>query len=162
MAQDSPAGTGIPRSVLADDGKTYVDDPQIGNTASLLRRVPWWHIVWDNNTKKWRASSAAFENSDDGSPMSVRVRPLLEEMGLDLASVLADYPDFGLAEFPAGEARAKQQVVALQEVHDEPAHGAVAGKKTGGVKKHLGKKSEWCLPLSEAALAKAEQKRGPV
>lgn len=149
------------QSVKGDDGKTYVDDQDnIANADLLLRRIPPDWIVWDGNTGTWRPSSAAFQNHPSGSPMSVRVRPRLESIGLQVASVLADYPDFGLVEFETSKAREKKQVVALEEVAEEPAHGIVAGKKTGGVRNHLVKHSAWSMPLSEAALAKAELKRG--
>ncbi|MCK5798943.1 MAG: hypothetical protein KAI47_17245 [Deltaproteobacteria bacterium] len=162
MGQDPPSqDDAAPRSFLAEDNKTYIDDVEgIGDADLLLRRVPWWHIIWDQNTERWRPSSAAFENNPkDGSPMSVRMGPLLESMGFSLASVLDDYPDFGLVEFPAGEARTKNQVVAFDALENEPAHAVVAGRKTGGVKKHLMKSSRWSMPLSEAALAKARDKR---
>lgn len=151
------------RSIIADDDETYVDDANIDDGDLLLRRIPSWHIVWDKKDGgRWRPSSAAFENHPDGSPMSIRVRSLLEALGLALASVLTAYPDYGLVEFEAGEARSKKQVVARQEVPDEPGHGVVAGKKTGSTKKHLVRKSEWSLPLGAEALGKAEARRGPV
>jgi hypothetical protein len=163
MPGEEHPGIAAPRSVVADDGTTYVDDTKhIGDADLLLRRVPSWHIIWDENENRWRPTSAAFEDHPDGSPLSVRVRPLLERMGLALESVLAGLPDFGLVEFPAGTARAKDQIVALEEVEGEPAHAVVAGKKTRSVMKHLARSSKWSMPLSEAALAKAEEKRGPV
>ncbi len=161
MVHDDLPEPVVPRSFLADDGRTYVDDLEhIALTDLLLRRVPWWHIIWDGNEEAWRPSSAAFDNHDGGSPMSIRVRPRLEAMGLSPESVIAHFPDFGLVEFSAGEARAKEQVVAFEAVDEEPAHGVVAGKKTKGVRRHLVRVSAWSMPLSKAAIAKAIEKAG--
>jgi hypothetical protein len=49
----------------------YTDDTSIPDEAALWRRVPPWHLIFDENLGRIRPSKAAFDNDEDDAPMSV-------------------------------------------------------------------------------------------
>ena len=109
----------------------YADDPAILDAESLLRRVPPWHYVKKNDT--WIVSSAAFEDSDDRTPMSTA-----RENRVVLENYLSPFPGFGVARLPVRAARSHGQLVTqIPPVADEPEHTWVAGKKTHSVRAKL-------------------------
>ena len=124
----------------------YVDDLTICDASRLLRRIPPWHFVFDDNLDRWRPKSAAFANHPNGSPMSVLVADVVEDTGRSLADALTNYPGFALASITAGLARKCEQGIAREPLEDEPAHAVVFGRKTKGVQRRLAKKCEWVLP----------------
>ena len=71
-----------------------IDDTTIPDLDRLYRRVPSWHVVWDNNKGQKRPSSAAFENDEDG--MSVSLESVLQHKNLDAGFVLIGLKDFAL------------------------------------------------------------------
>jgi len=123
----------------------YRDDPTISNEAELLRRIPRWHIVSDDNTNERRPSSAAFDNDKDG-PMSVTLADELKRGGRSLESALAGHTGFALASITAGLVRECQQGIVRDPTPDEPAHALVFGKKTGSVRKKLSRSARWVIP----------------
>lgn len=53
--------------------QSYADDPTIADDAALWRRIhPTWAVA-DENRGRLRVSSAAFEDSPDGSPTSILI-----------------------------------------------------------------------------------------
>jgi hypothetical protein len=54
-----------------DCAKNFPDDPTVQDGVNLLRRIPPRHICFDENLGRHRPSSAAFEDDEDGDPMSV-------------------------------------------------------------------------------------------
>jgi hypothetical protein len=123
----------------------YLDDPTIGNDVPLWRRIPPWHIVFDENLGIWRPSSAAFEDHPDGSPMSVVLGQEVLADGRTPDSVLEAHEGFGLVSIGAGLARENHQGITRKPLPEEPAHAEVFGKKTGGVKRAFAKKCCWII-----------------
>lgn len=115
------------------------DDQSISDDAVLLRRIPPWHFPPNRNVAE-RPSSAAFEDSPDGSAMSVDLEQLVEEHDLD---PLTGYEAFGLVAFTAGEARQLGLEVFRWPLEDNPAHCGVAGTKTRGTRKQLARRARW-------------------
>lgn len=113
----------------------FPDDPSITNESDLLRRIPPYHIVMDNNLGARRPSSAAFEDDDDGEPMSVYLAPTLAAEGRAADTVLAGHAGFGLAAITAGLAREKAQTVHPDPLPQESSHTVVCGDKRAGGKK---------------------------
>lgn len=128
----------------------YRDDETIAGDTLLLRRVPTnpaINVVWDDNLRCWRPSSASFEDHENGSPMSVVLSDTLEQLGRPMESALSGYETgFSLAAFPASLARANGQGVARDPIPEEPAHGVVFGKKTKAISRRLAKGSRWIVP----------------
>lgn len=124
----------------------YTDDPTIGNDAWLWRRIPSRHFFFDENLGRIRPSKAAFENDDDGHPMSVVLADLVTTSGRGPAHVLHGHGGFALAQITAGLARSKQQGVQRDSLPDEPAHALVFGKKTESVRRTFAKACEWVVP----------------
>lgn len=108
------------------------DDKTIRDECELFRRVlvtPGVHIIWDNNLGRWRPTSAAFRDHQNGSPMSVCLGDILVELGRPPESVLQGNEGLALAVITAGLARQNNQGVVRDPLPDEPAHGHVVGKK---------------------------------
>ena len=128
---------------------SFVDDrDNIPDKYYLLRRVPPVHFVPDENLGCIRPSSAAFENDKNGDPMSVRVQELLFELGHDLESVLQGHEGFALARLEAQFVRTLGQIIALDEVPAEPAHGLVVGDKKKSCRRKMSKHATWAIEPS--------------
>jgi len=129
-----------------EEPANFADDPAIADDVDLWRRIlPRW-VVRDENTGELRLSSAAFDDSPDGSPMSVIIEKIAMAQQITPAKVLSGYDGYSLCAFTAGAARALELRIATRpEVRGEPAHGFVVGKKTGSVKKQLRKASRWVI-----------------
>ena len=117
------------------------DDPSIPDEAKLLRRIPPIHFPGDRMTPG-RPSSAAFEDSPDGSPMSVNWEELCHEHQFDS---LEGHETFGLVSFTAGQARELGLSVFRWPLEGNPTHCGVARKKTKGIKKKLASESRWVV-----------------
>jgi hypothetical protein len=124
------------------DQSGYTDDPSIPNSARLWRRIPPWHIVYDQNLGR----SAAFDNDPDNHPMSVILEDDVQAAGRDPHSVLTGHKDFAVI-----DARACGQGVCRDPLPDEPAHVLVFGPKPKSVQRRLAKASVWLIPPSVAA-----------
>jgi hypothetical protein len=127
----------------------YVDDATIADQELLLRRIrPAW-IIPDHNRGRWRPSKAAFQDSEDGSPMSIHLAAVFQSAGLPLASALAGHEGYGLVSFTAGVVRSLGQIVVRDPQPSDPAHGLVAGNKTESRRKRLMESSEWVIPQDQ-------------
>lgn len=121
----------------------YANDPTIADDDKLWRRIfPRW-IVPDNNRGGKRLSSQAFENSKDGSPMSVFLAALVLSSGRDAADLV--FPGYGMVSITAGLARENGQHVCRVPLPEEPAHTFVAGAKPKSVRYRLLDEMEWVI-----------------
>jgi hypothetical protein len=126
-------------------GPAFVDDPTIADDASLWRRIhPAWAVP-DEYRGGWRVSSAAFDDSRDGSPLSVLLAAAVAATGRGPANILARHEGYSLASFTVGTARACGQGVARTPTPDEPAHASVFGPKTSRVKRNLANAARWVI-----------------
>jgi len=122
-----------------------VDDATITNDAELWRRIhPTW-VVHDENTEGVRVSSAAFDNSPDGSPTSVLLADTVRETDRTAENVIAGLGGYALASITAGQARDCKQGVARNPLPNEPAHAYVFGQKTKALKRCLARHAEWVI-----------------
>ena len=123
-----------------------VDDTTIANDSHLWRRIhPNW-VVWDQNVGEKRVSSAAFEDSVNGSPLSVLLAEVVRETGRNAGHILAGFDEYALAVITAGHARDCQQGVSRDPRPDELAHAHVFGMKTRGIRRCLSRHAEWVIP----------------
>ena len=126
-------------------GPPLVDDPTIGDDAVLWRRVfPAW-IVPDQNAGGLRVSSAAFDDSKDGTPLSALLAEIVAQTGRTAQHVLAGYDGYALAAIAAGVARHHAQGIAKTPEPDEPAHVSVFGPKTTSNKRGMAKVATWVI-----------------
>ena len=124
-------------------GPAYEDDPSIRDDAALWRIIhPLW-IVRDDNKRGWRISSGAFDDSTDGSPLSVLLAEIITSTGRTADDLLMRFAGHGLATITAAMARAQRQGVARTPRPDELAHASVFGKKTRSVKRALAQAANW-------------------
>ena len=118
-----------------------MDDPTILPSCELWRRLnPVFCVADESSTTGWRISSGAFDDSPDGSPMSIRVGDKMAELGLGYETVLSPEQakeGWGLAALTAGVVRMHGQIVYYSDEPGEPAHGSVEGKKSPKVRKKL-------------------------
>jgi hypothetical protein len=120
----------------------FVDDLTIQAEQRLLRRVhPKFVVPDENNEGQWRLSSAAFTDEE----LSIDLESVLLAEGLDYTATLQNHDGHSLVAFTAALARANEQAVARNPLADNMAHGIVAGRKTGRVKKNLRIGSEWLV-----------------
>lgn len=128
---------------MASEG--LVDDATIADDSELWRRIhPDW-IVPNQNIHGLRVSSAAFDNSKDGSPTSVLMADLVQETGRDAQNVLAGFEGYALASITAGQARHCNQGVARDPLPEEPAHAYIFGEKKKTIKRCLAQHAEWVV-----------------
>jgi hypothetical protein len=117
--------------------REYKDDPSIRDQDDLWRRIqPEW-IIFDEALGRNRPSSAAFQDSSDGTAMSVD----LAKLRSGTAEALASYPGHGLASFTAGFARrdCRQGVDHTPEEGGYDAHASVWGDKPKSVRNRFAK-----------------------
>ena len=140
----------------------YVDDVSLADGASLWRRIPPWHLIYDANLDRWRPSSAAFDNDPDGGPMSVVVGDIALAAGRNPDTVLAGHSGYALAMITAGLVRECGQSIAADPLPTEPAHAVVFGPKPKSVQRRLAKQSIWVVPPPEhGGLTKDAGQRTP-
>ncbi len=124
------------------------DDESITDDCLLLRRIPNWHFHEDSREDRMRPSSAAFEDGENGSPMSVYLKDELNNPEV----VLENHEGFGLVEFPVSLARANNQCVVRDETGRFPeAHALVVGNKTYSVRKTFAVESQWLVHPSDVS-----------
>lgn len=127
------------------DWEGLTDDAAIPTDAELWRRIhPNW-VVRDDNADAIRVSSAAFDNSRDGSPTSVLLAEIVRETGRSDMDVLSAFEGYALASLTAGKARGCDQGVARDPLPDEPAHAFILGTKTKRAKRCLARSAEWVV-----------------
>lgn len=129
------------------DWERLTDDAAIHDDAELWRRInPKW-VVRDENRGGLRVSSAAFDDSPDGSPTSVLLTDVVRETGRTEDDVLRGFDGFGLASITAGKARGCEQGISRDPpVPGEPAHAYLFGRKTKSLKRCLARQAEWVVP----------------
>lgn len=125
--------------------RQFPDDPRIGDEVRLLRRIPPWHFVRDDNDGRFRPSSAAFEDDRDGDPMSVYRRDVIEDEGGEPGRVLANHEGFGLVSISAGPVRSRDQTVHADPVPEEPSHAKVCGPKPRSTRRWFVRHTEWVV-----------------
>ena len=131
--------------------ETLRDDSTIGDASILWRRIPSWHVIFDENQKRWRSSSAAFDNDPDGAPTSVFLAEVVLSAGRGPVDVLLGHESFALAAISAGAARGCGQEVVRDPLPDEPAHALVVGPKPKSVQRRLAKAAVWVIPPPRSA-----------
>jgi hypothetical protein len=122
------------------------DDPSIADETRLFRRInPHW-IVFDKNRVCVAQVLKTFNDSQDGSSMSVFIEDILASSGLQAADLLRDeWAQHFVAAITAGWARQCGQGVRRTPTSTEPAHADVRGNKPANVRKKLAGPAEWIV-----------------
>lgn len=142
------------------------DEKQIGASDTIIRRIsPEQHVVWDENRKRKRISSKAYNKSSgprDG--MSVDIEKLIVAAGQD-PRVYVTTPRFtGSVAMPAGKVRELDLWVGYDPVKDapnepdNPHHGEVWATKpkksfTDAQKNGLARLARWYVELPDVDIA---------
>jgi hypothetical protein len=116
-----------------------VDVEPIVDEDTLLRRIHPSQMVEDKNLGARRPSSGAFTDPE----LSVDSELLLAKYNLNIAFCLRDFPEYSLARFAAGFARATGMTVTHTPQADNPAHTEVIGKKTKALQRQFAAISVW-------------------
>jgi len=129
--------------------ENFPDDSSIADDTSLLRRIPPWHRFFDENENRWRPSSAAFEDDDDGDPMSVYLSSVLLQENRKPSTLLAGHDRYSLASITAGLARTSNQTVHPDALPEESSHAVVCGDKgkdkKNAPKRRFAKAASWVI-----------------
>lgn len=132
--------------ITDDCAKNFPNDTTIGESVALLRRIPPKHFCFDEKLKRCRPSSAAFEDDEDGDPMSVYRLDVIEAEGGHISRVMAGHEGFALASLTAGQVRLKEQTVHPDPLPKESSHTQVCGSKPKSTCRWFAKQAEWALP----------------
>ena len=127
------------------DCANFPDDPTVADSVALLRRIPHWHFHFDARLGKVRPRSAAFEDDDDGDPMSVYRRDIIEGEGAAVRRVMIGHGGYALASITAGQFRSKQQTVFPDPLPEEASHAKICGPKSEGTRRWFAKQAEWVI-----------------
>ena len=129
------------------------DDPVgIPNGTRLFRHIDPTMIVPDKDRKEQRPTSQNFQNSRDGTPMSVFAENVAVAHGETAIDFLKGvWSGWYLVALPTEWMRQHGQKVYLdpdnQDPEDwHPSHAAVAGLKDAKIRKKLAEKYEWIVP----------------
>ena len=80
----------------------FTEDKSIGDEEVLWRRIPPWHLIFDENLGRTRPSKAAFDDHPNGSPMSILLAAAVLESGRSAEQVLDAHNGFAMAAITAG------------------------------------------------------------
>ncbi|MCC6809530.1 MAG: hypothetical protein IT381_19025 [Deltaproteobacteria bacterium] len=131
-------GAGDPSTLELRDDSTILDSDII------WRRVAPHQIVQlDQNLGRSRASTGAFDDSSDGTPMSACLARIVLQRGESAEVALQPFPGFCMVWFTAGFVRSLGLGVMMSPPPDE--HVFVFGKKTKSVTNKLAKQSDWIV-----------------
>lgn len=112
---------------------------EVGGDDTALRRVPELLVISDQKVPGGRrASSSAFKDDPDGSPMSVYLQSVVDELQLPVAAVVhGKGAGWAVAAAPVQVLVEEEQRVVRDPVIDpaashpcDPAHALVYGEKT--------------------------------
>jgi hypothetical protein len=131
---------------LEDCARNFPDDPAVADSSGLLRRIPPKHFYFDKNLGRWRPSSAAFEDDDDGDPMSVYRWDVIDSEGGNFRRVMTGHKGFGLAALTAGQFRSKHQTVCPEPLPEESSHTKICGPKPRPTRRWFSEQAVWVIP----------------
>lgn len=128
------------------------DDPLgIPDDTRLFRRIDPCQIVYDNNLKERRPTSQNFQDSKDGSPMSVFAENVAIASGEAPEGFLRGlWSGLYLAAVRACDMRKHGQVVFLDSANQDAddryeSHAAVSGRKDNKTRSKLARVYEWVI-----------------
>lgn len=133
-------------STREDCAEKFPNDPAVADESALLRRIPPWHFYFDPKLERMRPRSAAFEDDEDGDPMSVYRREVIDSGGGDVQRVMVGHKGFALACLTAGQVRSKLQTVFPDPLPEEASHCKICGPKPEGVRRWLATEARWTIP----------------
>ena len=120
----------LPEPQVATDDVTVLDD------ALLWRRVH--EDFWERVEGGWRISSSAFDNSSDGSGMSVHLEAVAVAEGVLLERLLPEPQEqYGVVVLTPACVRTNRQIIVREPEPDDPTHAEVIGSKPTKVRKRL-------------------------
>jgi hypothetical protein len=123
---------------LDADGKvTPHDHQEIFPEDILIRRISAHHI------KNQRISSMAFQESTDGTGMSVDIEKLIVEAGLDARGFVTSAEFFCSVQFTTEVLRGEGLKVGYYPIPTNPYHGAVWGIASRGQMNRLRRLAQW-------------------
>jgi hypothetical protein len=125
------------------DSPDVHDDPGIPDSTHVWRRIsPNW-IKYDSAQERRRPSSQAFQDSRDGTPMSV----FLESELSTPAAALQGHTGYSLVALRVGYVRSLGLVVTRSPIRpeDPPGHAWVVGSKTASIRAKLARHATWVV-----------------
>lgn len=130
------------------------DEVKINAEDTIIRRInPHQHVIWDDNKKKHRISSKAFNKSSGlKAGMSVDIENLINRAGKDPRIYVKTPVFIGSVAFLARDIRALELWIGYDPVPDNPYHGEVWTKVekksfTETQKKGLANSARWYVEL---------------
>jgi len=121
-----------------------VDDKDIRGEDDVWRRVPSSpsQLTYEHDERRWRPSSAAFEDSGPDDPMSA----LLAREDTPQRALQGRWSGWFLAALGAEMLRADGQGIARDPTEEDPSHVLVFGRKTRKIQRRWAKSARWIVP----------------
>lgn len=132
-------------STSEDCAEMFPNDPAVAHEAALLRRIPPWHFYYDKKLGRTRPRSAAFEDDEDGDPMSVYRHSVIDLEGGDVRRIMVGHQGFALASLTAGQFRSKDQTVFPDPLPEESSHTKICGPKSESARRWFATQSAWVI-----------------
>ncbi|HEX4157567.1 MAG TPA: hypothetical protein VHY79_03765 [Rhizomicrobium sp.] len=133
------------------DGRVIPHDHQgINPEDILIRRISEQHLTGEAGNR--RISSMAFQESTDGSGMSIDIAKLIEESGLDPHNFVTTSEYFCSVQFATHALRGEGFQVGYYPVPGNDFHGAVWGIVTRGQKKRIRSLAQWYVEAGGISL----------
>jgi len=144
---------------VADDvnaGNSGHKELSVTENDVLWRRIPPYHVVFEENDNAYRVAKDSFNDSPNGTPMSVFVASQCKNPRL----ALEGHDDFGLVSLSVSFVirECHLQVEPAPKPSLPPGHAYVIGKKTDSVRKKLRRHCTWEIeppdPVKDSARRK--------
>jgi hypothetical protein len=121
----------------------FVDDATVSDDDYVLRRIPRQQRVSDPKSAEGiRPSSGAFDDSSDGSPLSMTLASQCD----DPASLIIGFDGAGVIRVSVRELRALGQGFVRDPTDQDPAHVLVFGPKPNAFGKKVARAARWVIP----------------
>lgn len=122
----------------------FTDDSTIGDDQIIWRRVSDAQTVWDNNLKRKRPSSAAFNQNGRANPVSVYIA---SEAQCGRAVIEEGTEPF-LAALTVGFIRQVHLGIIRDSSSGSPGHALLLGRKTKSTLHKMARAAKWVEPYA--------------
>lgn len=115
-------------------------DSSVAPEHHVWRRIP--ADQWQLRDGELRPISGTFQNSSDGSGMSIHLSEIAHVHSLEPRDLLPGNKfakDFGMVDLAASALYNDSQVIIPDPLHNDPSHANVIGNKTGGRRRRWSK-----------------------
>lgn len=123
---------------------TVTDDSTIRNDEVIWRRVHEYQVVYDDNLKRKRPSSASFNQDGKENPVSVYIA----SEAISSQTVMQGGKEKFLVSLPVSSIRQLGLGIIRDSSTGSPGHALLIGRKTGSMLNRMVKAASWVSPYA--------------